>query len=394
MNAKVSRTKWLRTLGNLSYLFGIALIIASLLVNAVPARPAFAQNNGAIWTTTGSCGTPQNSNHYQSGGHVFINGSGFAADKYDWNIKGKPGGASGDPGDKVASGSETVDAAGAFCFDAYTIQADDWGEYQAKFGNKSDNYNVTAPAATPLPPTDTPTNAPTNTPTDTPDTPVLSEPTATPTDTPTQTPMGPSTTPTETQVPGGPTNTPSDSPTGTPADPTQTATVTTAPTGLLVSSYCGANSEHINSWKISNPSGYTVAVTWEIMPSGAPSDTASVPASGEYQLSTEKVTGHDTLVVYFDPQGQSIAGSASAALDCGTDKGQPNDTTPGGNPGPALAVLPAFPAGQVQVLIPVTGADLSSSSRTRGLFFSLGVGFLGLGLVLNGLARERRDRDI
>jgi LPXTG-site transpeptidase (sortase) family protein len=53
-----------------------------------------------------------------------------------------------------------------------------------------------------------------------------------------------------------------------------------------------------------------------------------------------------------------------------------------------------MPAAQVQVLIPLTAADLNSSSPDRSLFCSLGIGFLGLGLLLNGLAGERRIWDI
>lgn len=120
-------------------------VVASLTLSGgfgLGARTARAVGGGAIWTTTGSCGDPQDANHYQVGDHIFINGSGFAADGYDWSITGKPGGASGDPGAVVASDTQTVDDSGAFCFDAYTVAGDDWGEYQVKFGNKGDNYRV------------------------------------------------------------------------------------------------------------------------------------------------------------------------------------------------------------------------------------------------------------
>jgi hypothetical protein len=44
-------------------------------------------------------------------------------------------------------------------------------------------------------------------------------------------------------------------------------------------------------------------------------------------------------------------------------------------------------------LIPVTGANLSAGGSTQTIFFNLGIAFLGLGLVLNGLARERKELD-
>ena len=52
-------------------LAGIGLFVAS---NSTTASGA-----GAIWTTTGSCGDPQNINHYAIGDHVFINGANFSA---------------------------------------------------------------------------------------------------------------------------------------------------------------------------------------------------------------------------------------------------------------------------------------------------------------------------
>jgi hypothetical protein len=118
----------------------LTLVFALLMVGV-----AAAANTGAIWTTTGSCGDPQDANHYKIGDHIFINGDGFAADNYSWDISGLPGGASCDPSTMVASGNAVVDESGAFCFDAYTVMSDDCGEYKASVGNKHDNYRVDVP---------------------------------------------------------------------------------------------------------------------------------------------------------------------------------------------------------------------------------------------------------
>ncbi|MCL5095216.1 MAG: hypothetical protein M1575_00550 [Patescibacteria group bacterium] len=100
--------------------------------------------SGSIWTTDGSCGTDQQDiNHYPKGHHVYINGSGFNPNtSYDWNIEGKPEGASCDPNQIVASGSRQTDINGGFCFDAYTVANNDCGEYGVDFENKKDNYQV------------------------------------------------------------------------------------------------------------------------------------------------------------------------------------------------------------------------------------------------------------
>ncbi|MFC1687406.1 NEW3 domain-containing protein [Patescibacteria group bacterium] len=97
---------------------------------------------GSIWTTNGDCGNEsQDVNHYDVGGVVYVNGRGFEANtEYSWFIKGKPG--SSDPNQTVASGNYTTDAAGSFCFQAYTVQSGDEGVYSVKFGNKNDNYIV------------------------------------------------------------------------------------------------------------------------------------------------------------------------------------------------------------------------------------------------------------
>lgn len=180
----------------------ISSLIMFSLMFFLPGFVFSAPGSGAIWTTTGSCGDPQNVNSYGVGDVVFINGSDFDAGTYDWQIEGQPGGASGDPNIVVASGSQAVDSSGDFCFSAYTVAEDDWGEYTVDFGRKNDNYNVDRvfATATPVPtstvlPTATPTPEPSSSPTD--------SPTLTPTPTPSSTPVptaGPTEAPQGTQT--------------------------------------------------------------------------------------------------------------------------------------------------------------------------------------------------
>ena len=115
------------------------VIVAAVGLVIVPHLTK-AGKPGAIWTTTNTCGDPQNVNHYNVGDVVYINGSGFDEDNYNWDITGLP--SSADPNTAVASGQYSVGASGEFCFDAYTIQADDNGVYKATFDNKHDNYSV------------------------------------------------------------------------------------------------------------------------------------------------------------------------------------------------------------------------------------------------------------
>jgi hypothetical protein len=91
-----------------------------------------AGGSGSIWTTDADCGAPaaQNQNLYAVGQTVYVRGENFDASKpLSWTNVGRPGGASGDPGLVVASGSATTDGAGAFCLDLYEVAPDDWGVY-------------------------------------------------------------------------------------------------------------------------------------------------------------------------------------------------------------------------------------------------------------------------
>jgi len=129
--------------GAIKVTFFVALLMVFIGFSYIMI-PALANvGSGAIWTTRNDCGnTSQDVNKYYVGDHVYINGADFDSGNIDWEIKGKPGGASCDPDLVVASGTQLVGGSGSFCFDSYTIQPDDCGEYQVKFGNKGDNYRV------------------------------------------------------------------------------------------------------------------------------------------------------------------------------------------------------------------------------------------------------------
>ncbi|GAF91684.1 unnamed protein product, partial [marine sediment metagenome] len=123
-------------------LFLIVPLFLLLVISQAESRVYGAQ--GAIWTTRADCGSQQqNVNHFAIGDSVYIKGSGFSAGTYDWDITGQPGGASGDPNEVVEYGEVVVDGTGAFCFFAYVVKADDWGEYKVRVDKKNDNYHVT-----------------------------------------------------------------------------------------------------------------------------------------------------------------------------------------------------------------------------------------------------------
>jgi len=108
-----------------------------------------AGGSGSIWTTDAGCDAPaaQNQNLYAVGQTVYVRAENFdASTPLSWSIEGLPGGASGDPGLIVASGSATTDGTGALCLDLYEIAPDDWGVYSVDVTqgrtSKNDNYRV------------------------------------------------------------------------------------------------------------------------------------------------------------------------------------------------------------------------------------------------------------
>jgi len=108
-----------------------------------------AGGSGSIWTTDADCdaAAAQHQNLYAVGQTVYVRAERFdASTPLSWSIEGMPGGASGDPGLIVASGSATTDGAGALCLDLYEIVPDDWGVYSVDVTqgrtSKNDNYRV------------------------------------------------------------------------------------------------------------------------------------------------------------------------------------------------------------------------------------------------------------
>lgn len=179
-------------------------------------------------------------------------------------------------------------------------------------------------------PTDTPTDTPTNTPTNTPTDTPTNTPTNTPTDTPTATPTN--TLIVFTDTPTNPPETPTDTPTNPPETPTDTPT---------------------------NP----------------PEDPTATPTN--------------TLIVFTDtPTVTPEAPTNTPEAPTNTPE------TPQDTPTTPPTLPPPNPTNPPQVLIPVTGADLSVPAPLGNLqssFGNLGLALLGFGMVLQGFARKVRE---
>jgi len=380
--------RFIRKLGNFSYVLSAASIIAALLVNAIPAAPVYAGTAGTIWTTNPSCLPSQDFMNYNTGEVVWVRGAGFAVStSLNWEVSAT-GGATG-PFGSPYFGTVTTDKDGYFCEGFYTVVSGDSGVFKFDVNGKHDAFKVndTTPTETTTPtdtvtPTDTPTETvtPTDTPTETvtpTDTPTETvtptdtpTETVTPTDTPTET-VTPTDTPTETVTPTDtptetvtPTDTPTETvtPTDTPTEtvtPTDTPTVTETPTET-VTPPPGEDPVDVNrnctSFTFINQNAFAVEGSWTIVGTNL-SGTFNLAAYDSITVNTGFYSGDLNIV-----QGEQ-SWSVAAATSCG------------GN----------------QILIPVTGMDTTlPGSFTSRILFLASISFLGMGLVLNGLDRKNK----
>jgi hypothetical protein len=245
-------------------------------------------------------------------------------------------------------------------------------------GTDSGTYNC-SPTNTPVTPTKTPTSTPTETSTET--------PTPSTTHTPTSTSTG---TVTETYTPTI-TATSTATNTSTPTEtPTNTATITPPfhdPFSLEF--YC-------TGFTVINKNDFVASYEWSI--GGGPSGTGVVEPFGSVSYDTEYYPGLVSLY-----SGGQLMAAGYLPTDCGKkDKTPtppvrtPRTPAPSRTPHDPTKVVKTLipPVTTPDILIPVTGVDLAGGNSLPRMLFSLGLGLLGLGFVMNGMARRRTDLDL
>jgi hypothetical protein len=193
-----------------------------------------------------------------------------------------------------------------------------------------------------------------------------------------------------------PTNAPTDTPTHTPTfTPTNTPTATSSITPpfhdpFSLEFYC-------TGFTVVNNNDFQASYEWNI--SGGPSGTGLLQPFGSFAYDTAYYPGVVSLY-----SGGVLMAAGYLPTNCGKDEKTP--TPPVRTPRtPVPTRTPHDPTKVVKtlippvittpdILIPVTGVDLGGSNSLQRMLFSLGLSFLGLGLVLNGLARNRKDLGI
>lgn len=265
--------------------------------------------------------------------------------------------------------------------------------------------SCTVPGNTPVPPTSTPASTFTFTPTPTNTTTPTFGPSPTLTNTPTHTPTSTATS----TVTNMPTLTPTATFTNTPTfTPTATSTNTPLPDALRILFECVGNGIE---WTIINPNPFPVNFEWISTDGTSGSDTVGSLSSLMFHGSP---LGSFTVTVSWVVNNQAHGIEQSNGEFClpytatptntadptrTPQNTQPSNTasTPDDNddptPVPSLATLAPPSAGSTNVLIPVTGSDMSQSlPSVMGLLQSLlmnsGFAFLGLAIVLQMISRR------
>jgi hypothetical protein len=129
----------------------------------------------------------------------------------------------------------------------------------------------------------------------------------------------------------------------------------------------------LNGFAYPGPCGVIVTDTPTNTPTNTPTDTPTNTATSTQEQITPTITNTPTDT----PTGTLTATSTATITPTSTVTSTATATT---------TTQPQPPP-----LIPVTGANLGGGWKNSTIFFNLGIAFLGFGLVLHGLARERKQ---
>ena len=124
----------------------------------------------------------------------------------------------------------------------------------------------------------------------------------------------------------------------------------------------------------------TITLVLVCIPPTATATVTSTPVPTN--TPTVTATPTDTQQLHQPPQQQKLVLRHSTPTATVVVTDEPTAT-------PTLLVGLGVPEGNSEVLIPVTGADLSGGSVAGKVLLSLGFGFLGLGIVSYGLKKKQ-----
>jgi len=180
--------------------------------------------------------------------------------------------------------------------------------------------------------------------------------------------------------------------TTTPTDPAATFTPTATSQSFGELGFAFVCSLEGTTWRVTNPNAVDVTFSFSVNDGAFTDFTAPANATDLIFASTDPTTGNLSVsyTLNGDPVDLSVVKDVSCAVAAVTTPASTQENTPV----PTLSVPSA--QSSAAVLIPVTGIDLLESSSASNLsshavLFELGIGFLGVGMVFQGLARRKTE---
>jgi len=149
---------------------------------------------------------------------------------------------------------------------------------------------------------------------------------------------------------------------------------------LVLSSFCTADPLNYDGWRVVNNNPYPVSFEFIIADSNV-AGVGLVPANGIAEIYTPHGAGNGQLRLY---SAGVLLGTAKAAMNCVVNENVPPEVPI--VPTPFVVIPPTGP-----VLIPVTGAANPLHIPAQRLLFSLSIGFAGVGFLLQGFSRRRKE---
>jgi len=158
----------------------------------------------------------------------------------------------------------------------------------------------------------------------------------------------------------------------------------------ILDPYChlNENEEWQEIWKIQNLNNWALEVTYQVNGGGI-QGPFEIPANSE--LAFALPLGENTVKAMWDSGKESISSTAYLSYEMceGTPYNPPDVPDVPYIPGTGAEPVLEAPAAGGELLIPVTGADMSSPLVNAGFFYNLytyiGLFFLGLGMVVQGI---------
>jgi hypothetical protein len=144
------------------------------------------------------------------------------------------------------------------------------------------------------------------------------------------------------------------------------------------------------AWRVQNTSEFPIDFTWQL--NGGEMNVDTAPANGMVWLGNFELDKKNTVTITWSGNVDELSARIPSVSCHAPTPPPPPPQPPSDNPPvPVTAVEQPAPVAEAGVLIPVTGVDLGSALNLgffKSLMTYLGLGFLGLAFIVQGLHKR------